>query len=742
MDINRRDFLKIAGAGTVATAGLRHFVLSSKGAHAAQYSPPDKVLYQVCAICSGGCAMLVHLKEGRIVEVKGNPDDQVAKGHLCVKGLTGYQFIYNPYRLKYPMKRTNPKKGVNEDPGWVKISWDEAFKLTAAAYNSAIAEGGPESILVVGRPKPWIKKLCSTLGTPNLVSHNNTCYTTHDATWSGTISGFGKGRNWTTDYAHSKYILSFGWDQPGKAKNMQAQNFLEGIANGAKVVIIDPRLSITASKADQWIPIKPGTDLAFALAMIHVIINEKLYDKAFVDNYTQGIDKLEPFIREYTPQWASKIIEVPAETITKVAREFATIRPSVIASHKRDAAGPNYANSWKLAHAQVILQALVGSLDRPGGHIFQRQPKQPGFDDVFPLPEGLEYPKPRKERVDGLDHFPIIDKMKKGSFSTLAHGILSGKPYPAKAAFIWKYNILSFPEPQLLVKALPKLDFMAVCEVLPSEMTQLADVVLPESMYLENGGLNAREYFAMWPQIALREPIQPVFDTKGLGDIVQGIIKAMGKGDYLGGFNGVAYNEACMKAVGSSMAEIKKTNGLWGKPVPFEPKTKFNTESGKIEMYSALLEKYGYEPLPSWQPKKANPSSEYPYYFLSYRKPWERMTMSQCLPCLMDIYPENEAIMHPSTAQKIGVKTGDHVFVASVNGQIRVKARVSEGIRPDCVAVDHGFGHWSLGFPPETRTGGNDGDLLAALTVEEQIALKDPGVGALMEDVCVKVMKA
>ncbi len=736
--ISRRDFLKltgVAGGALMFGEGLRAFAPLP----AAYAAGEEEILYGTCGVCSMGCAYIAHLRDGRIVRLTGNPKDQTAEGKLCVKGYSGLRLLYDPDRLKYPMKRTNPEKGIGVDPGWVRISWDEALDLVASKFREVIDTYGPQAILVIARPKPWLKHFARSIGTPNHISHNNTCYATHESTWGAMITG--KGKKWTVDYEHSKYILAFGWDGPGKSKNHWGRAVNTARLNGARLVVLDPRQSITAAKADEWIPIKPGTDLAFALAMIHVIINEDLYDHEFVENYTYGFDQLKEAVQEYTPQWAESICEVPAETIARIAREFATTKPAVVAHHKRDAGGPNYANSHLLNQCYVILDALVGSLDRPGGHILDRTPKLPGLSDVWEIPE---YPETiHGPRIDGLEHFPLLYKVNKGSFSTLAEGILRQEPYPVKAAFVWKHNVLSFPNPPRLVEALLTLDFIAVSDILPSEMVQLADVVLPDNTYFEGSGLNPRKYHAMYPQVALREPLPPVHETKGIGGVVVSLLRKMGLEQYAPeGMGGKGLMEAQLAALGTTAEEIRAAGGLWGEEKPLEPKTEFGTPSGKIELYSTVLEEKGFSPLPYWKPPRAETTDEYPFHLLIYRKPWERMTQSQNDPVLAEFYPENHVLINCCKAEEMGIADGDEVYVESPSGKVRLKAKLTRGIRPDCVAVDHGFGHWSPGLTVAYGKGANDGDLIPNMTIEEQIELTGQGMAALMEDVVVRVYKA
>jgi thiosulfate reductase / polysulfide reductase chain A len=735
--ISRRGFMKLGGMGTVALLLGPRFRFED--ASAQDKVPGVFTVNTVCQVCSGGCAVKAMVRDGRLVELRGNPDDQVARGVLCVKGISAIQTLYDPDRIKFPMKRTNPEKGPGVDPKFVRISWDEAYSIIAEKLNGYKEKYGPESISFVMRPNPFAQRLANAIGTPNYVSHHNTCYSTHEVAWRATMTGSGK--PWTQDYANAKYILSFGWDMPGKAKNMQTQGFLEAKAKGAKIVTLDPLHTVTASKSDMWIPIKPGTDLAFALAMINVIVNEGLYDKQFVSELTTGFDKLQAFIKPYTPKWAAGITELPEATIVKVARDFAAAKPAIIATHKRDAAGPNYANSWRLAHAQVILMALNGSLDRPGGHIVQRGPKFPSLGEVYPAPE---FPKKASARVDGMEQFPILNATGKGSFSTYINAILDEKPYPVKAAIVRKHNILAFTDAPLATKALKKLDFLVVMDIIPSEMVQMADIVLPDHQALEGSAIVPRGYFALYPQIAVQQPVvKPLYETRGFRNIMIEMGKAMGLGDYFKDVSPGGYDDACMKAVGSSLEAIKQSpNGLWGEPKPFVPKTEFNTPSKKIEIYASEFEKHGYDPLPAWQEKSAKPSKEFPLYFVTTRPSVHIHSTTQNQVHNADIYPENRCYINTNTAKSLNVKDGGYVWVESPLAKIKVQAKVTEGIRPDTVAVDHGFGHWSKALTKAYGKGSNEGDLVPSVTHKQMVDAKDPSMSMNMSDICVKVYSA
>lgn len=740
--ISRRTFLVASGAVVAAGAAGGFYLAERQVDRRLEFAEPeiDESRFNFCGICSANCAMIADIADGKVWRIRGNPDDQVAAGHLCVKGYSATMDLYDPDRLKYPMKRTSPEKGPGVDPGWVKIDWDEAFQLTADAYNQAIEEHGPQSLAFFSRGHDWMNRLQRAIGTPNHIQHHSTCFTTYTAIWRAAL-GTGN-RPFMLDIAKAKYILSFGWDQPSKAKNMSARHYIEALSNGAKVVYIDPRLTITGSLGGEWIPIKPGTDLAFMLAMIRIIINEELYDKDYVDNYTSGFEELSEAVQEYTPQWAAEITGVEAGLIEKISREFAGTKPALIPNHKRDAGGPNYANSWRAAFCKVILNALVGSIDREGGQTLPRRASMPGFDDVFPP---TEFPEMDPERIDGFEKHPIIGPTRRGDFATVTDAILDEKPYPLKVAFFRKHNILAFPDAPKFTEALKKLDFIAVADVWPSEMVQMADVVFPEPYYLETSGFGERLYYAMHPQIALREPvIDPLYDTKGYGGIITGLAQAMGYGEYFEGVSGGEFNEKRLEAAGTSWEDLQNSpNGLWTDEKPFQGREEWGTPSSKIELYSTVLEENGYDPLPYWQPKREMPSDQYPYYFLISRPPMHKMSQTQNNELMLQAYGKKPGVMiNRKTAEEQGIADGDDVVVKSRANQITLKAELTEGIRPDCVCIEHGFGHWSKELTLAFNLGANEGDLIPTVPIDEMLAAKDPGAGSMMTDFCVSISRA
>jgi len=743
MEITRRDFLKGAGAGAAGLIALPSVLEGSLSAFArAPGDSPivwEKTLYQCCAVCASQCGTICHVRDGHIQWIEGNPADGLGGyGKACVKGSSAMRHLYDPDRLKSPLKRTNPRKGKDEDPAWVKISWEEAFATIGERFNEAINNHGPQSLVIFSRPDDPCTRLQRAIGTPNQVQHGDVCYTPAHFAWR--VMATGGGRPYTMDMENARYIMGFGWDMPGKSKLCQLIPFMKAKEEGAKVVIFDPRMSLTAHMADEWIPIKAGTDLAVLLAMINYVIQEDLYDKEYVENYTFGFPELKAHVSQYTAEWAAGISDVPADVIRRIAREFATTKPALLATHKRDAAGPNWANSFPTAQAQIILKALVGGIERRGGFFFPRRFSLPSVDSFAPVtfPEMQE-----QRRVDGQHLFPLANAARTGSFGHVAQGILSEDPYPVKVGIMRKYNLLAFPNPDTIIAAIKKLDFFVVVDIMPSESCQMADIVLPDMYFLESGGYTDRVRNALWPMLLLREGVGALWDNRGWSAIVNGILESMGKSEFKVDWAG--HRNACLEAAGTSMAEMRMNNGIHERKQELVGRTEFNTPTKKIELYSTILEEGGYEPLPSWHEPYTMPSAEYPYRLVVNHLPWLVHTGMSNDPLLVELQPENFLHMHPDMAAGIGVGEGEYVVVDSQNGNsIKLRAHITRGIRRDTVMTEHAFGHWSRGWSVAHGRGSNDGDLLPERRLEDSLRIKSylPCHSAAILDTCVNVRKA
>jgi len=738
----RKKFLQLVGAGAASLS----LIPSSVKALGKSFSNPKKIIAgkqaddirpikTTCGLCASHCAMLAFVKEGRLIKLEGDPKDQQGRGKLCGKGNAGISLLYDPDRLKYPLKRTNPEKGIGVDPKWKRISWEEAFDTISKKLLEAKNDFGPKSIAWLGYHKG--KDFLRAIGSPNDLCHHTKC---DSARTVGNKAVFGE-KYLTPDFPKTKYILAFGWDMPGKAKNVMTGPFVEGLTNGAKAVIFDPRLSNTASMAKEWIPIRPGADIAVALAMINYIIKNELYDQSFVQKNVYGFDKLWPAVKEYTPEWASRISNVPAPTISRIAREFAVTKPACLPHYKRGVHVMRR-EGFSLVHAENILVAITGNVEVRGGMIFPRRPQLAG--------RKLELEPPEMEtflRIDGAEKFPLLNPHPlsgDGVIQTIAEGILNEKPYPLKAAIVYNQGLFAFSNPSNVVKALSKIPFLININIYPDEMATLADIVLPEVTYLERKGISPRKLNALFPQISVVQPVvKPLYEAKELDEMKSEIAKRMGIEKYMPAQGEEGINQQ-LKYLKTTYEKMKKI-GVLSIQKRFKPKdlTKLPTTSGKIEVYSLALEKHGYPPLPiikeDWILK---PTREYPFYFTTDRSALNIHGRTQNVPWIHELIPENKVWINAGNAKELFIKPEDMVFVESAYGKIKLKAFVTEGIRPDTICVPHGYGHWSKFLTRTVNHGANDGELMADIPLQKMVEINDPSANAADSDILVKIYKA
>jgi thiosulfate reductase/polysulfide reductase chain A len=759
-EISRRDFFRTAGAaaftlGAVASGGI--------GAGCPMPVTEENFVYTACDICMIRCAMKVYIDDaGKAVFVEGNPADPFNKGKLCPKGKAALGFLYNDDRLLYPLKRTNTAtKGIGVDPQWEQITWEEAYSslVSKMKENTNDFANGEQFAFFSHGNYGNCKRLLSAIGSPNLVSHYDTCFSPSFIARKA-ITG---GTCWT-NLAGATYILSFGWDQPDRCKDQPTIQFAEALKNGCKVVCFNPFQGTVGAKADTWIPIKPGTDLSVMLVMINYIISNDLYDSTAIakTNFSEHESSIRSNFSTYTASWAEGISGVPASTIETIAKDFAAAEKAILPVHKRDGAtGPGYANSHHAAHAAYILNALVGAVDRDGGDAcvaFGWSPKAPLAYEEDP-PTGYNDLITAKGAIDGKHEFPLVQKLieDRGIFANVAQRILDKNPYELKMAIFRRYGILSFPNPKKIAQALATLDSVVFIDTMPKEIMWFADLVLPESTFLEGSGISYRKFCTPGYKMVMSQnkAISPLGESKGWGSVVFELGKRLDEergtqyfklkgGDWVTGSDEKASMANEIKE-GLTLDDILNAEkGVYIKEqAPYASKSEYSTTSGKIEIYSSKMEDAEYDPLPSWIAKEVEPDSTYPLYLLIRR--WAGLKHSAPLssnnPYALDAFPRPVALLHTSAAATYGISDGDMVWIESVNGKMKAEARVSERIRPDCVMTNHNYGHTVEELSNKFSDQG-DGNLIVDRSEARVAALKDWSGNAWMLEVCVKVYKA
>ncbi|MEJ2267018.1 MAG: molybdopterin-dependent oxidoreductase [Anaerolineales bacterium] len=373
--VSRRDFLRVGGASLGALA-LGRFVPPAV-ARAAQEvgsldANGDGYIPTLCEMCVWRCGVLAKVEEGRVVKLEGNPEHPHSKGKLCARGQSGLMNTYDPDRVLTPLVRVG-KRGEGK---FRKASWDEALDIVADHMLKIKDQYGPEAMVFSSThnlSQVQFENLLNGFGSPNYGTQRSLCFNAMVTAFLLTYGVEEPARN----YDEVEFILLTGRNLLEAISTSETSELVEAVARGAKLVYLDPRYTKTASKAAEWIPIRPGTDAAFLLAMIRVIATEELADCEFVKQYVNGCDDLPTMMQDYTPEWAETKTGVPAETIRRIAREYAAAGKNALAHPGWRTS--NFVNSFQTERAIATLNAMSGNVLTPGGCLAAESPEASGI---------------------------------------------------------------------------------------------------------------------------------------------------------------------------------------------------------------------------------------------------------------------------------------------------------------------------------------------------------------------------
>ena len=705
--ITRRRFLKITGTSLGAAAAAKTLGVLPGTAHALEKAAAPsgvQVIPTFCDICFWKCGALAYVRDGKLWKVEGNPEDPLSRGRLCPRGTGGVGAHYDPDRLTSPLLRRS-SRGREE---WVNVTWDEALDYIAERMQAIKAKYGPESVALFthGIGGNFLKHTLRAYGTPNIAAPSFAqCRGPRDVGFRLTF-GEDVGSPERTDIANARCIVLIGSHLGENMHNTQVQEFSEAMASGASLIVVDPRFSVVASKTKWYLPIKPGTDIALLLAWMNVLLRENLYDREYVAAHGFGFEQFAAGIADFTPERAYPETGIPPEVIRETAREMARYRPATLVHPGRHVTW--YGDDAQRSRAIALLNALLGSWGRKGGFYYPQSMDVP----AYPYPP---YPKSEKGKVDNPNNkYPFADE-------TLTTGIreatISGKPYPVKGWLVYATNLIhALPNEAETVRALQELDLLAVVDVIPSEIAGWADVVLPESIYLERyDDLNV-EWFRQ-PFIALRQPVvNSPHNQKPNWWIARKLADKLGLGEYFPWKDIEEYLQYRLDKAGYGFDELKRKGIIRGEkqPIYFDEgvPAEFATPSGKIEFYSLQLAQAGFDPVP----KYARPAEPPPGYLrlLYGRAPVHSFSRTQSNRLLMDMLPENDVWVNADVAARWGLKSGDYVRVKNQDGVVsnRIRVKATQRIRPDCVYMVHGFGHTAKGLRFARGKGASDAQLL------------------------------
>ncbi|MFZ1955461.1 MAG: molybdopterin-dependent oxidoreductase [Desulfobacterales bacterium] len=651
----------------------------------------EKSVFSLCFMCSVRCPIKVQVKDGQVRWIEGNPLVPGMEGSLCPRGAAGINMLYDNERLQSPMIRDG-ERGAGK---WRKVGWDEALDYVADKLKNIIDKDGGQSVVLGERTQLAThvsKSFLKAIGSPN--------HFTHDALCKGSVntacrSLFGyTDAQMGIDYKNTKHIVLYGRNIFEAISVKEVNNLTQALENGAKLTYIDPRVTVTATKAHRYWMIRPGTDLALNYALINIILKERLYDSQYVDRWVQGLAELQDFVQPYTPQWAEEETGIPADEIVAFAREISRDKPAVIFHFGYR--GASYGNEIYQRRAIMILNSLMGSVEAKGGFFIKKGPGEVGGKPARKLTE-QEFPKLDLTRFDkvGTPEFPLPDP-NHGVAQILPHAILNEDPYPIKALIAYRFDPLgSIPDTGLTKKALDKLDLLVTIDINFSDIAWYSDVVLPESSYLERTDC-IQQANGLKPQMFLRrQAVAPRYDTREGAMILKQIAERIGVGSYFPFENMEELVHWQLDGTGFSLEDFDAKGFVaYGKDQIFWDRKdglKFKTPSKKIEFTSALLENAGYESFPAYDPVVRPEGGN--FRLVTGRIALHTHLSTQNNPYLHEITPENVLWINTRKAAELGIKDKDVVEVASEKGAGKIKAFVTDMIHPETVFMLHGFGH-------------------------------------------------
>ncbi len=724
--MNRRTFLKLS-ALTGAAVGLNQ-ITPPCSALSAPRSPrrpqgviEEKWVHTSCLCCSGRCAIKVRVVNGRAVKITGNPFSLLSDGKVCPRSHIGLQILYDPERIGSPLKRRNREKGRGVDPQWSPISWDQAIEEIEDRLRSLREIHKSHQLLILNglnskSTEDMIFRFAEAFGTPSIVSGDGL---DGESEKSGNWMADGHYEFSAYDLDRTQYLLLFGADllESGKPLSHLLRKWgriRRERPNRAKIVMIHPRYSVTAAKSDEWIPISPGTEGALAMGMAYVIIQERLYDKAFIERWTAGFENYRKVVFQYPLEQVSRITGIPSDTIQRLAREFAMTKPAIAMRGKGSLYLPGGSYNSYAIHC---LNGLVGSIDVPGGVLYQEKPHYKALPSI--VEDGIA--KKGRDRppvhFGGTERFPCARSVT----NQVPESILEEIPYSTEMAIGFNCNfMMTAPSTKRWEEAMKKVPFYVHLSPFMNEMALYADLLLPTTTYLEEWGYDHSSHGAGFAEVRIKQPVvKPYGEAKSSMDILLMLAKKLGGsieksfaslGDGQEGF--VKFRTSSLMVWRDFLAK-----GVWvGPEYQYRKYDRiFNTPSKRFEFSSGNLEtlfvkngkrrerqrddRHRYDEVRFLGEKESYPLILHPYQPLMAFEHG-----SQNYPWAQEIYLplhgrgwDTPVEINSETAHRLGIRDGDEIWVESPFSRIKARAKCSEGLHPEVIAIPSGQGHYAYG---------------------------------------------
>ncbi|SFN01454.1 molybdopterin-containing oxidoreductase family protein [Thermodesulforhabdus norvegica] len=628
----------------------------------------------------GGCPIMLEIDDSGIRRVHPDPGGWTGKPYLCAKAFGAVEKLNHPARLTYPIIRTG-KRGENR---WRRASWDEALGLIAENLDRVREKHGARAVAFCqGMPKGLehfvLIRLANLFGSPNVVAVQDVCHAPREVTGLHTCGFYP-----VADFRHhSEVILLWGSNPVAtNEEGLMGTLLLDRLAAGTKLIVVDPMKTRLAKRAELYLPVKPGRDALLALAMLNVIVSERLYDEEFVSRWTHGFEELATHVEKFSPHSVAPLVGVDSDLIENAARLYASAKPAAVAWGNAIEQTPNNFNACR---ALICLMAICGNLDVPGGNVEALDPPVARLGDFV---KAKKIPDKPRQMVHA--HFGTIPRLMTVPPAFFRKAVCEEIPYPIKAAYMQCTNpLLTWADGPRTLEAIMKLDFLAVSDIYLTPTALYADVVLPAATQFEfndighyglgHGFILARPRAVdppgeCWPDIKiLNELGRRLTPSEYWYDDHEALLDEVLKP------SGLDYNEFVQKGILRGEEKFRKYLDKG-----------FRTPTGKVELLLSRADELGLPALPVYD-DVGTETEAFPLLLTCRKDPFYLHSSYRWVEVLRKHSPEPFAFINPETAKKYGISSGDPMYIETAKGSVVQKARYHSGVREDVVVAAYGW---------------------------------------------------